>query len=267
MDIVSYQKVKTITKKLDSTSTGTIVIYENTGQQNELPNTSVISVNGFIKNLKAFSRISSLDPITMPEITDDDSDTQKLYKLLDVEWTSPRKQLDLLISDGGDWAIVGSISLLNPSGYPYRTYSIQDLYTDNLAIEIGINGKLGVRVLDAGYGLLSGTDTVTIFGSYVEEICVTPLSQIESTTPFGAEITNTSSIIIAANNNRKYIAITNNSEQDTYLNLGATAFLNQGIYLAANGGSYEISTNQIPYFGAISAITNTTATLAGLESV
>lgn len=267
MDITTYNKAATIVKKLNSATSGIVTLYENTGEQNTIPNTSLISVNAFIKNLKAYSQIASLAAVNLPDIALEDSETQRLYKVLDVEWTSPRKQLDLLISDGGDWEIVGSVSLLNPSGYPYRMYNLQDLYTDNLAIELGTNGKLGARIIDAGYGLLTGTDLVTIHGSYVEEIVITPLAEINSSTPFGVEIDNTSSIIIAANDSRKYIAITNNSTEDIYLNLGSTAFLNQGIYLAANGGSYEIYTNQIPYYGAISAICNTTASLSGLESV
>lgn len=45
-----------------------------------------------------------------------------------------------------------------------------DLYTDNLALELGDNSKIGIGVDEVGYGLLETRDTVTIHGSYVEEI-------------------------------------------------------------------------------------------------
>jgi len=46
--------------------------------------------------------------------------------------------------------------------------------------------------------------------------------------------------ILAANDNRKYAAIVNDSDTTIYLALGANAVLNQGIRLNANGGAYEV---------------------------
>lgn len=48
--------------------------------------------------------------------------------------------------------------------------------------------------------------------------------------------------IIAANPNRIYLLIENDSDTDIYINLtGAAAVVNQGIRINSGGGSYEIS--------------------------
>jgi hypothetical protein len=121
--ITTFNKAKTIVKSLDSTTGQNIVpIFSNTLTGN-YPG-SIISVNAFIKNLKAHAKISSLAPIKVPNFHLEDSETDKLYKTLDIEWGSPRKQLNLYISDNDiDWYQIGAISLLNPSGYPYRIYN------------------------------------------------------------------------------------------------------------------------------------------------
>lgn len=175
MSITTINRCKTITVDLSPTSVDQIVtIYQNNGLTvgaTFISDYKIVSYNSFLKNLKAFAKIDSLVEAPLPDFALEDSETEKLYKVLDVEWNSPRKQLDLFIKSGNqDWSPVGSVSLLNPSGYPFRIYNLLDVYTDNLAFELGENSKIGVRIKDVGYGLLSGSDKITIHGSYVEEI-------------------------------------------------------------------------------------------------
>lgn len=173
MAISNVNRVKSIVKRISSNNADIIPIYQNNGLtlgHEFLPGYEIISYNCFIKNLKAYAAIRSLDAVTPPKFELTDSDTDKLYKTLDVEWKSPRKQLKAYISAGGDWAEVGAVSLLNPYGYPYRIYTLMDLYTDNLALELGDNSKIGIQMQNVGYGLLEEADSVTIHGSYVEEI-------------------------------------------------------------------------------------------------
>jgi hypothetical protein len=177
MPISSINRVKTITVDLNSATGNNIVtIYQNSGVtigDELIPGYTVISLNCFLKNLKAFAKIQSLEESPLPDFDVEDSATDKLYKTLDVEWKSPRKQLSLYIASGNqDWSQVGSISLLNPYGYPFRVYNLMDLYTDNLALELGDNSRIGIGVDEVSYGLLAEEDLVTIHGSYVEEIFV-----------------------------------------------------------------------------------------------
>jgi hypothetical protein len=258
-----FNKAKTIVKTLDSTTGQVIIpIFANTLTGN-YPG-QIVSVNAFVKNLKAHAKISSLAPVKLPNFTLEDSETDKLYKTLDIEWGGARKQLNLYISDNDtDWYQVGAISLLNPSGYPYRVYNLMDLITDNLAIELGENGRIGVQVQDVGYGALQTGDSITIHGSYVQEIAVDSDSAvIQNTTDFEELVDVESTIILAANPLRKYVAFTNNGEHSIYLNLGETTTLGQGILLTP-AGSFDFDK---PYFGVISAIAvNDISSISGIE--
>jgi hypothetical protein len=63
----------------------------------------------------------------------------------------------------------------------------------------------------------------------------------------------TSTLILPANENRKYCIIINTSDVDIYLRLGKPAALGSGIFLAKNGFAYEIDNNNL-WVGAIYAI-------------
>ena len=266
-------RVRTISKRLDFSTNGIVTIYQNTFHPGniDLSKNSIIGVNGFIKNLKAYARISSLADVKLPNFHLEDSETDKLYKVLDVEWNSPRKQLNLYISDGRTWELVGAISLLNPAGYPYRMYNLMDLYTDNLAIELGENGKLGVEVQDVGYGALVSSDKVTIHGSYTEEI-ITDSKPLELSTPTICTpykwdvVSEESQVLLPANDNRKYAIIINTLNTTAWVNLGSTAEIGRGIPLLGKGGSYEIVSNNM-YKGDISIISSELATITGTECI
>jgi hypothetical protein len=249
--ISTFNKAKTIVKSLDA-ATGQVVVPVFSNVLTENYPGQIVSVNAFVKNLKAHAKISSLAPVKLPNFTLEDSETDKLYKTLDIEWGSARKQLNLYISDNQtDWYQVGAISLLNPSGYPYRIYNLMDLITDNLAIELGENGRIGVQVQDVGYGALQTGDSITIHGSYVQEIAVdSDNAVIQNTNDFEELVDVQSTIILAANPMRKYIAFTNNGDHPLYLNLGDVATVGQGLYLAP-AGSFDFDK---PYFGAITGI-------------
>jgi hypothetical protein len=61
--------------------------------------------------------------------------------------------------------------------------------------------------------------------------------------------------IIAANANRKYLLLVNDSDTPIWIKLGANAVANQGIRINANGGSYEMSAKQGNlYLGAVNGI-------------
>ncbi|MBG1268254.1 hypothetical protein [Nostoc sp. WHI] len=269
MSVITYNKVLTIARKIDSTSpTGIIPIITNSlagitgGGQ-------VLSANVFIKNLKAFAKITSLPPINLPNISVEDSETERLYKVLDVEWLSPRLELNVYISNNiTDWHLVGGISLLNPSGYPYRIYNLLDLLTDNLAVELGENGRLGIEVKDVGHGSLETNDLITIHGSYVLEVVIEEANYIPpvtNSTPINKAVSQQSTVVVSAIFTRKYVLLTNVGNAPIYLNFGSTAFLNQGIPLQP-GGAFDFSINDVAHLGDISAISSGNSQLLGIQS-
>lgn len=62
-----------------------------------------------------------------------------------------------------------------------------------------------------------------------------------------------STAVLASNTGRQYAIIVNSGTSAVFLSLGATAVANQGVYLAASGGSYEINEENL-FVGAINAI-------------
>jgi hypothetical protein len=257
----AFNKVKTISLVLNA-SFGSQII-----EVFPLPDAStfgvevskLLSLNTFVKNLKAYAKIESLPAIQLPNFQLEDSETDKLYKTLDIEWGSPRKQLNLYISNDNQWDLVGALSLLNPSGYPYRMYNLQDLYTDNLAIELGQDGKLGVQIQDVGYGLLQNNDTVTVHGSYLHEIVVSeninlapPIQRVEqeNVTLTVAGI----STIAPFESDRKYLLIENTGENMARLLFGENLVFEIKIN---PGGNYEFSVSGLHWIQAIFATGDT----------
>lgn len=176
MPISTINRVKTIAIPLtvdDANNTKIIYSSPNYRLGEELiPDHKIISSNSFIKNLKVYAQIGSLPRVNLPEFEITDSETQKLQKVLNVEYTSARKQIDLFVGTVSGWFSIGSISLLNPNGYPYRVYNLMDLFTDTLALELGQDCSIATQVREVGYGLLESEDSVTVHGSYVEEFFV-----------------------------------------------------------------------------------------------
>lgn len=78
-------------------------------------------------------------------------------------------------------------------------------------------------------------------------------------------VTDTSGLILAVNEKRRYLLIQNDSDAIMYLGLGAAAVENKGIRLAASGGEYEMSLQKGNlYTGAIYAIHVTTGNKVAL---
>jgi hypothetical protein len=211
---------------------------------------TIVSRNIFIKNLKAYASIKSLPEAELPDFLLEDSETEKLNKVLDVEWGANRKQLNLLLGVENDWMSIGETSLLNPAGYPYRIYNLLDIVTDNLAFELGDNASLAVKIEDVGFGLLDENDVVNIYGSYIEELLIQDSYVVNSVAEFSYLIDNESIIVSAANQNRNYFLLQNNSEHLIFLSFSNLSGAN-GINIKP-GGHYEFSASKVAYYGDLS---------------
>ena len=77
-----------------------------------------------------------------------------------------------------------------------------------------------------------------------------------SATNTSITVTTSSTLVLALNPNRAYVAICNDSDATVYLAFAASASLNSGIRLAS-GQAFEIVNALNPYIGPIYAITST----------
>lgn len=65
--------------------------------------------------------------------------------------------------------------------------------------------------------------------------------EIPSPSNLSGNVTDSSSVIVAAKTDRRYLLIQNNSDAVIYLGIGVAAVLNQGVRLTASGGTFEMS--------------------------
>lgn len=72
-------------------------------------------------------------------------------------------------------------------------------------------------------------------------------------------VTTSSGTVLAANANRKYALLVNDSDANVYFALGGAAVANQGIRVNAGGGNYEMKSGEGEvYTGRIEAIHSST---------
>lgn len=71
-----------------------------------------------------------------------------------------------------------------------------------------------------------------------------PPRQTNSSAKVTVGSTSTTVLAQSAHYKRQYAAFVNDADEDIYLALGATAVMNQGIRLNANGGAFELPKDQ-----------------------
>lgn len=223
---------------------------------------------GFIKSLRAKIDINSLAEAQIPDVDLTTSRTERMTAVRDMEWGAARMELELLMKTARvPWTAIAKVSLLRRD--PYYHVNLLNYFGDGLTFEVGNDTTIGARIINAGYGLLSGTDEVVIFGCCQEEASALPADkqEISLSTPYGWDLSTTSQQILTSNPHRIQVTLTNTSDtHDVYLSLGAIAAQSQGITLKAGGGSYEINLSN-PYKGPIAAIADGPARLTGVECV
>ncbi|MFE4108568.1 hypothetical protein [Almyronema epifaneia] len=266
----AYSRSKQILKTLTEQSGSSIVQLYQPGLVTPWDRTSSLRYYGFITDLRCNIDISSLPESELPDLSAATSRTDRITAVRDLEWRSPRKQLDFLMRDtySGGWQKIASLSLLNRE--PYYMINLLAYLSDNVAFMVANDAALGVQVVNVGKGLLEGADKVTVFGAVKEEVTTIPqeASEIVTSQDLSFPVAEQSAIVIPANPARKQLSLVNRSASATvYLSYASLAQIGYGIALYPNGGAYEINQSNL-YKGAISAIaTGPNALLSGMEAV
>jgi hypothetical protein len=263
----SIQRSVNILKRFNASVNGVQIIYQPS-LTTALDRIQSLRFYGFVTSLRCTVDIKSIPEAPIPDVEPTATRAEKLTAVRDMEWLSARKELEILMKvSGSGWLPIAAISLLNR--VPHYMINLLPYFTDNVSFDMANDAVLGARIVDAGYGLLSGNDHVTIFGSVREEIVSLPTdsTEIALSQSHNWTIDGTSVVILPTNPNRLQATFVNNDANDTvYLSYGAIAETGKGIALMPNGGSYEINSTNL-YRGAISAISSGSALLTGLECV
>ena len=125
-----------------------------------------------------------------------------------------------------------------------------------------VSGTITVKAIGLESGIADPADvavsditTGTVDVANVVDVAIADANAYTTPTHTVISVTTSSSVALAANANRLYALLVNDSDTEIYIKLGATAVANQGIRLNAFGGSYEMSAMLGNlYTGAINAI-------------
>lgn len=261
MDQSIYSRSVTILRQYSSASLGNFqTIYEPgfTTPWDRLP---INRYYGFITDLRLKIRINSLPEQELPNLDAEQSRTERLTAVRDMEWLSARYEFGLYLQATGTGPLhIASISLLNRK--PFYHVNLLPYFTDNSLINLAADARILGRVENAGYGLLNTNDELVVFGSVKEEVTTLPedAKQISICQSFGQTIGVAPVQLLPVNANRLQATFVNNHATNrVFLNYGSTAVAGQGITLMPNGGSYEINATN-PYKGVISAVASAAST-------
>jgi hypothetical protein len=266
----SFQRTVNILTLLNRQSGGDIITIYRPSQVSQYDRVQTLRFYGFLTSLRARIEIKSLPESRPPASEITDSTLDRTIALQTYEWGAPRIHLELLMKTSRQtWLPIAAISCRNVK--PYMLMDLMPYLTNNLSFDMANDAHLGVRIVSAGYGLLTIIDRITIVGCVREEITTIPTENEEVTLSQSHkfEVTNESQLIFEATPNRKLLVITNKSfDVDVTLSFGGVTVPEFGITLMRGGGSYEINKTNL-YKGAISAITNqeSTAILTGIEDI
>jgi hypothetical protein len=267
-DQQSYQRSVNILRSFNESSGSTMLELYRPGYVNPMDRVQSLRYYGYINALRLKIDINSMPETELPNLDIGASKIERIAAIRDMEWKSPRKQLDLFFKTSNHpLTHIVSISLLNR--LPFYQVNLLQYLSDSGILEIANDGVLYGRIEDVGYGLLRGTDSVVIWGSAREEITTLPTEQktISTATNFQWTITDTEQVILSSNPNRLQATFVNNSNSIVLLSYIPMGNTNGGIMLLPGGGTYEINESN-PYKGVIYAKTTSgNAQLTGMEAV
>lgn len=223
---------------------------------------------GFVSDFRLKVQIGSIAESQIPNLDVTTSRAERLAAVRDMEWNSPRKEMQLFMETSRQpLAHIASISLLNRQ--PYYHINLLPYFTDNGILNVASDARILARITNVGWGLLQGADEVVCFGSVKEEVTTLPEEEriIQFCQPYSWTVVASSQQILPSNPNRLQVTLVNRSATaSVFINYGTIAEQGKGIALLP-GGSYEINATN-PYLGVISAIASAgSVSLSGLECV
>ncbi len=200
--------------------------------------------NGFIQDLRIKIDINSIDEVGLPILEPELTEAEKLQLYTTLEWANARMELSILKSiNGTNWIEIARLSLQNRA--PYYSVDLLPYFTKQADSIVG-DEWIALKVLDAGYGLLTGTDKLAVYGScqlqahhYGTADNALPVPAT-SARHFTVDVTDASELLVAANPNRKGFVAVNTSTGRVFLGHGVTAEPFKGVSIDGRGASYTV---------------------------
>ena len=154
-----------IVERLPEASTAIISIYSpSTTQVAE----ETVGYSGLLESLRLYSEINSLDDPGIPTDIDNLGDVEALESFKNFQWSSPRLHLNIMRRKGNSsWQMIGKTSLIGRK--PFYQVDLMKYLTRQVVYRMAAGDSLGLQIEDAGFGLLTNIDNLTVFGEGLEE--------------------------------------------------------------------------------------------------
>lgn len=145
----TYQRTQSLIMALDSD--GPVEIYRpSLVNHPDVPESQ--RHTGYITDLRIKTKIQSIAETPLPEFALGASKTAKLAVVRDLEYFSPRYNLDVLLKyDGGEWLSIFELALHNRQ--PFFVSELLGYLTRNPAFAVAPDAILGMQFTNVGYGL------------------------------------------------------------------------------------------------------------------
>ncbi len=159
------RKAFSILYRLPQDTEDNIELYRTSNEQTE---TGIVKYWGNLESLRALVDIKSMSPVGIPEGIDDLGTIEKMEAFKSFQWEAQRIHMEVRRSkDWGAFRTIAEVALVPRD--PHYTINLRKLITDQVISRFAYGDRLGVRLIDAGFGLLTDIDNVTIFGEGIEE--------------------------------------------------------------------------------------------------
>ncbi|NJM57872.1 MAG: hypothetical protein HC857_11175 [Synechococcales cyanobacterium RU_4_20] len=162
---IQITRAFSILTKLPSQTTSTSILYTANPFSDDEGNQAEVS--GSLESLRIRVAIKSLVEVPLPTGLDEQGQLEAVSTLRDYQWTSQRLELDLLRRKTGSQQVIASVALMART--PFYTIDLMPFFTSQPVARIAPNDWIGVKMKDAGYGLINEIDEVVIFGEGLEE--------------------------------------------------------------------------------------------------
>lgn len=157
-----------IVAKLDSSTQTKVIQLYSPGFLNPYEMNNGLKYSGFINSLRATVKINSINELITPSVDQFASTGEIDAANRDLFATNAKKCFSLMFGTSTTPAIeLADIYFYNQK--PYYYVNLLNYLTGASGFSCASDGVISIVQKDAGYGLLSGDDSIVILGSVIEE--------------------------------------------------------------------------------------------------
>lgn len=228
----------------------------------------------FLENLTARVWLPSFTESPFPDLLPEMSDGEKYKILMEIEEQYPYVGLQFYLKKGGEWQLTGIASRPGNKGRESLLPMLQPNLTPNLVKLLDAEEVLGVRLVDYGFGLLKGSDTILIEGEFriaidlVRKTVASATNIQEPPTNFGNISVSSRTLIRPANTKRAYLYLQNTGINRVWINFNyQTSAPLSGLFLDG-GGTFWVDTDSMPTTSEVWAVCEVgkVTTVSGIEA-